>query len=565
MKKLGVKGKLTFWFLLLFLLGSSILIFQSVWTIKKEVLHVAEKNLASDLNVAKGLIDEQHPGSWSVNNGELYKGETKVNDNNEMVDSIGELTNNAVTIFLDDTRVSTNVKDEAGTRAIGTKVSDAVAAMTLKQGETYIGEAIVVGEKLVTIYEPIKNASGEIIGMVFVGHSAESYDTMVSSFTNNLIITGAIELIIIALIMLFIIHRQIQPLRNMTVLSKQIAQGDLTGEVISTKLQDEIGDLSQSVNLMSTNLKNLITNVKETAEQAAATSEELAASADVTGEMSNQIALTTTEIASGVSRQTTEVTNILENMRITTDRVDSGGDIIEGTLDLAMRSTKEADYGNKAINEAIQHLGKVTSTVEFATESIQKLGSRSEEIGSIITVISDISNQTNLLALNAAIEAARAGENGKGFAVVADEVRKLAEQSNSAANQITTLIEDIQSETKVTVNTMETNLVSVKEQVQLIEKGGESLHKIVENVQETENGVLSVKEIFQELKGYAESVLQSIESMSEVIEASAALSQEAAASTEEQSATIEEVAHSAKDLAKIAEKLQEELKQFKLS
>ncbi|TXC91099.1 methyl-accepting chemotaxis protein [Metabacillus litoralis] len=564
MRKLGVKGKLTFWFLLLFLIGSSILIFESVWTIKKEVLHVAEKNLANDLNVAKGLIDEQHPGSWTVSNGDLYKGETKVNDNNEMVDSIGELTNNAVTIFLDDTRVSTNVKDETGTRAIGTKVSDAVADVTLKQGETYIGEAIVVGEKLVTIYEPIKNASGEIIGMVFVGHSAETYDSMVSSFTNNLILTGVVELIVIALIMLFIIHRQIQPLRKMTVLSEQIARGDLTGEVIETKLKDEIGDLSQSVNLMSTNLKNLITNVKDTAEQAAATSEELAASADVTGEMSNQIALTTTEIASGVSRQTTEVNNILDNMRITTDRVDSGGEIIEGTLDLAMRSTKEADYGNKAINEAIQHLGKVTSTVEFATESIQKLGSRSEEIGSIITVISDISNQTNLLALNAAIEAARAGENGKGFAVVADEVRKLAEQSNSAANQITTLIEDIQSETKVTVNTMETNLVSVKEQVQLIEKGGESLHKIVENVQETENGVLSVKEIFQELKGYAESVLQSIESMSEVIEASAALSEEAAASTEEQSATIEEVAHSAKDLAKIAEKLQEELKQFKL-
>lgn len=564
MRKLGVKGKLTFWFLLLFLIGSSILIFESVWTIKKEVLHVAEQNLANDLNVAKGLIDEQHPGSWTVSNGDLYKGETKVNDNNEMVDSIGELTNNAVTIFLDDTRVSTNVKDETGTRAIGTKVSDAVADVTLKQGETYIGEAIVVGEKLVTIYEPIKNGSGEIIGMLFVGHSAETYDSMVSSFTNNLILTGVVELIVIVLIMLFIIHRQIQPLRKMTVLSEQIARGDLTGEIIETKLKDEIGDLSQSVNLMSTNLKNLITNVKDTAEQAAATSEELAASADVTGEMSNQIALTTTEIASGVSRQTTEVNNILDNMRITTDRVDSGGEIIEGTLDLAMRSTKEADYGNKAINEAIQHLGKVTSTVEFATESIQKLGSRSEEIGSIITVISDISNQTNLLALNAAIEAARAGENGKGFAVVADEVRKLAEQSNSAANQITTLIEDIQSETKVTVNTMETNLVSVKEQVQLIEKGGESLHKIVENVQETENGVLSVKEIFQELKGYTESVLQSIESMSEVIEASAALSEETAASTEEQSATIEEVAHSAKDLAKIAEKLQEELKQFKL-
>ncbi len=134
--------------------------------------------------------------------------------------------------------------------------------------------------------------------------------------------------------------------------------------------------------------------------------------------------------------------------------------------------------------------------LSYATDSIQKLGKRSEEIGGIITVISDIAEQTNLLALNAAIEAARAGEQGKGFAVVASEVRKLAEQSKQASGQITGLINDIQAETSVTVRTMESNLLAVNEQVMIINKGGEALEEIVDKVIETETGVEHMKNSF---------------------------------------------------------------------
>ncbi|MFC4322221.1 methyl-accepting chemotaxis protein [Litchfieldia salsa] len=562
--KIGIKEKLTIAFIVFFSIGSIILIFTSVTTVKRDVINVANENLKTAYSVAEELLDEQYPGDWTIKEDQLYKGNVKLNDNFEMVDKIGSLTNNAVTIFMGDTRVSTNVMLEDGTRAVGTQVSKEVADKTLTNGDTYTGEATVVGKQLITIYEPIKDSSGEIIGMFFVGYPMEAYHKMAFDFQNKLIIFGLVEIIIMGIIIYFLVRRQVKPLLSVTNVAKEIAGGNLTVNQIEIKSKDEIGELAQSINLMSVNLKRLITGIKESANRTAETSMELSASAEVTGEMGSQIAKTTTTIAEGTSRQSDEATRILAGMEKALSQIEKGNEFVNQTLNSATNSSREAELGNKAINDSIKHLGKVTNTVEFATESIQKLGSRSEEIGGIITVISDIANQTNLLALNAAIEAARAGEHGKGFSVVASEVRKLAEQSNQAAEKITSLIEDIQSETKVTVNTMETNLEAVKEQVFLIEKGGKSLHQIVENVKETETGVTSLKEVIEVITSSSNDVLESIRNINEIIEISAASTEEAAASTEEQASTIEEVASISKELAKIAQNLQEELSTFKI-
>ncbi|KAA0547155.1 methyl-accepting chemotaxis protein [Bacillus sp. BGMRC 2118] len=562
--RLGIKQKFTLVFVLLFLIGSCILIVNSVSNLDKEIHNVAKESLNKDLSLAKNLMDKTYPGEWSIKDGKLFKGTTLLNGNFDMVDEVGELTGNAVTIFQGDTRVSTTVKKEDGERAIGTQVSEEVAAHTLKGGNIFTGDAIVVGKKLVTIYEPIKDSSGATIGMLFVGDSADKYDNAISNFRTKLIFFGISEVIVMALLIFGLVHFQVKPLLLVTRVAKQVATGNLGVAKLQTTLKDEVGDLSRSINQMVDNLKELISTVVSTSEQVAATSEELAASADVTGEMSNQIAKTTSSIATGTNRQSEELQSILEKMEQAVTQVNTGNAAVEDTLVNANQSTKEANQGNEAINEAIQHLSTVTSTVEFATDSIQKLGKRSEEIGGIITVITEISNQTNLLALNAAIEAARAGEHGKGFAVVASEVRKLAEQSNNAASQITELIEDIQSETKVTVNTMETNLESVKEQVGLIQKGGQALVKIVQNVKDTEDGVLHMKSVLNQINDHISGVLYSTQQMNEIIEEAAAFTEEAAASTEEQAATIEEVASSANELAKTAEELQVKLKVFTL-
>ncbi|WP_078553709.1 methyl-accepting chemotaxis protein [Bacillus alkalicellulosilyticus] len=562
--KIGVKGKLTLLFVILFSLMASIISGYSISIVKKDIFIVANNSLQDGLSVSKGLIDYKMPGEWSVQHGKLYKGTTEMNDNFAIVDELSRLTNNAITIFQGDTRVTTSVLLETGERAVGTQVSEQVAKHTLEGGQVFTGEAEVVGQRLVTIYEPITNAAGETIGMLFIGQSAAPYYDMISEFQTTVILFGASALIIIALLVFFMIKRGVKPLEEITNIAREIADGNLKVGEITVRSKDEIGQLSQSINQMTNNLKGLIAEVMSTAEQTAATAEELAASADVTGDMSAQIAKTTNDLAGASEKQSNEAGVILTKVDIAISKVTEGDEVALRTLQRAQMSSTEAEEGNIAINDAIQHLDKVTETIEFATDSIQKLNRRSSEIGGIITVITDIANQTNLLALNAAIEAARAGEHGKGFAVVASEVRQLAEQSNNAANQITSLIGDIQSETTVTVNTMETNLESINQQVNMIQKGGDSLYKIVGNVKETEEGVEVIKQILSEIRNNASDVMSSVKQISETIEIAVAATEEAAASSEEQSATVQEVAGSANELAKIAEKLQNELKIFKL-
>ena len=193
-------------FVLLFVLITVVIGFSTIFIVDSKVISTAHEKLAGDLAMGRTLLNEKHPGAWSVREGKLFKGDTMMSGNFTIVDTIGDLTGDTVTLFQGDTRVSTNVKKPTGERAVGTQAAQNIIDATLTGGKVYIGKANVVGIWNQTAYEPIKNAGGEIIGMFYVGVPNTRYDEITSDITGKIIIISFIGLIIVGVMSIFLIQ-----------------------------------------------------------------------------------------------------------------------------------------------------------------------------------------------------------------------------------------------------------------------------------------------------------------------------------------------------------------------
>ena len=204
----------------------------------------------TDLATGMEIIHLTNPGPWHVQDGTLYKGQTQISHRTELVDHLADLTGDTVTLFLGDTRVATTVRSANGERAIGTKVSDIVAQIVLKNGQIYLGEANVVGELYQTAYEPIRDINGDIIGIFYVGISRSYAQAFIVYSSIRLALIGLGLTLIVGLVTWFFIQKVvIRPLHEITLGTRDVATGHAT-EKVNVTGPKEIGDLAVAFNLM---------------------------------------------------------------------------------------------------------------------------------------------------------------------------------------------------------------------------------------------------------------------------------------------------------------------------
>lgn len=223
---------------------------------------------------------------------------------------------------------------------------------------------------------------------------------------------------------------------------------------------------------------------------------------------SSQLSSTAQQLSQGATEQASSVEETSASMEEMSSNIQQNADNSQQTEKISLSAAKDAQNSGSAVSEAVDAM---------------------KEIATKISIIEEIARQTNLLALNAAIEAARAGEHGKGFAVVAAEVRKLAERSQSAAGEISEL-----SSTSVDI----------------AEKAGEMLTKLVPDIQKTSELVQEISASSAEQNSGADQITNAIQQLDSVI-------QQNASSTEEMASTSEE-------LASQAQQLQDTISFFKL-
>jgi hemerythrin-like metal-binding protein len=293
---------------------------------------------------------------------------------------------------------------------------------------------------------------------------------------------------------------------NLSVIMGKVAGNDLNVEV-DVSSHDEVGQLEQSFQYMLNNMRQMTGTLANSSLQLS--------------ECSNVMQSNAQQMASGadeVAAQAITVATAGEEMSAT------AGDIAQNcnfAAESAKRASDAAIHGAEVVENSIAVMQRIAERVHSSAVTVEDLGKRSDQIGSIIGTIEDIADQTNLLALNAAIEAARAGDQGRGFAVVADEVRALAERTAKATQEIGKMIKSIQQETRSAVTAMEEGVAEVEQGTQEAARSGEALRMIQEEINAVNLQVQQIATAAEEQTATTSEISGNIHQITDVVQGTA--------------------------------------------
>lgn len=279
--------------------------------------------------------------------------------------------------------------------------------------------------------------------------------------------------------------------REAREISAKISEGSKTQSA-------SVEESSSSVREMHFSLKEIAGNIEDlhkTSDQTSSASIEMAASIQEVAKSVAELSSSIEETSTAITQMSAAVGQIAENVETLSaaaeDTASSATEISASVKEVettARESTVLAEavasdaqeLGMVSIEKTIEGMNRIEATSKRTAEVINSLGERAESIGTILTVIEDITDQTSLLALNAAILAAQAGEHGKGFAVVAAEIRELANRTAVSTKEIAGLIASVQEESREAVGVMKESATFVAEGVRLAGGARDALEKILQ-------------------------------------------------------------------------------------
>lgn len=346
----------------------------------------------------------------------------------------------------------------------------------------------------------------------------------------------ALMALIIAIAGLYwLINRSFKQLHATIATMKQIASGDLRQKMQTTR-QDEIGELSASMNQMSHDLTGMVGQVHQSASKLADWSNNLADGSKRVHENSERERKETEMVASAMNEMTSTVSDVADNA--------------DNASKSAHTASEAATQGAQRIADTAGGIEKLASEIQNAASVVNELREDSQNIGTILDVISSIADQTNLLALNAAIEAARAGKSGRGFAVVAEEVRSLANRTQQSTTEIQQMIEKLQTGASRAVSVMQQGEQQVNDSVGQVEQAGESMQEIDSDVQQIFEMNRQIADAAQQQTQVAEEINQNLSNIVKLVEENASHVGETIASIDE--------------LARLSAELEQLLNRFKI-
>lgn len=469
-------------------------------------------------------------------------------DKTQLLDDLKEQLGCEFTIFEGNVRKYTTIVQD-GERVVGTELAENLVEIVLNQGESYVGNAQVLGVDHLCSYVPTHDESGQVTGLIFAGISLEEAEEQINQTIWAAILVGAAFVVLsLIVISVFIRGTVSKPLSELTKLAQTMEQGRLgigeSASVKKTKIHsnDEIGLLAEIFEKTIERLKGYIGEISSVLESIAEGNLTKETTQDYVGDFVsiknslNGILQKLNDTLSGIVESSESVSNGAEQMAIGAQALSQGAveqasaveevnETVHSISKQVEQTAENAKYASEKVDVVSGQILESNNKMNEMIRAMEEINESSNEIGKIVKTIESIASQTNILALNAAVEAARAGEVGKGFAVVAQEVRELAGKSAEASKSTTELIEH--------------SIEAVREGTKIANATAQQLHTVVSGAKEV---VETTGWIAEAARTQADSVIEvqdRISQISDVVQTNSATAEESAATSQQLSSQAE--------------------------
>lgn len=549
--KISLKARLVLSLSVLLVMTSAALVGFFVWETRVSLVQSAQERQDTSLRILVDQFSQQYSGVVAVQDDagridEVQWSSLPEIDGHGLIDQVGSISGETATLFGwvpeegDFIRMTTNIIKPDGNRAVGTwlgKANPVHAAMLRK--ETFRGEAVILGKPYFTIYEPVTNPAGDVIGIFYVGVDKSKVNAEIASTLMVGVVFSLVAAAIGIAVMLFVLSRSLGPLWHLCGRLEQMADGDLDREVPHLSRKDEIGVTARVIDQFRQKLDAAREHEARVESQRGAQDQAVAALRSGLARLAHRDLGARIEVPAGfvfppeyealrddfdtgvrsladamreVSAVTDAVRGAAEEIGSTSDdlarRVEDQASTLERSaaqLD-ALAGTSTEIAGNAASADTLAGRSRELShqseqVLRQAIEAITRIEQAAGQINQIVTAIDDIAFQTNLLALNAGVEAARAGEAGRGFAVVASEVRSLAQTAAEAAQEIKHLIRASNDEVREGATLVQKTGSTLGELIAQVNELGTLISEISTSVQTQTQGLGEINEGVQRLEG----------------------------------------------------------------
>ena len=543
------------------LLYGSILI-SAIMNSEKSTKSLYSEKLTSIAVAVLQSYDNLMDGSYSLKNGQVYKGNTPLTE--DLLDAIYNKDEVHMTIFYGDTRYLTTIKDSGGNRIVGTKASDAVIDTVLNQGENYISEGVdIQGVKYFATYEPLKNGE-EIVGILFIGLEQSKIQEVINGLIVHMVVVGsiiAVVLLAITFVVCLMLVKSIQIVANDL---RTLTDGNLNIDCHVKKINknDEIDGLADCTNKLAERFREVVDRIQKNSGILNSDSVKLNDVVSDTSSSVSNVVSAMDDVAHGATNQAETSSDLMANI----EELSAKLDMITSHIDELNETTKsvsdDAMDTKHIMNELLGINEDTKNSVEAIVNQSRDTLNAVEEINSIVRAIEEITTQTNLLSLNASIEAARAGESGRGFAVVAGEIGALAQQSADSAKKISIIISNIVSQVEKSSALSDDLSKNASHQINKLADTQRTMETVLSGVEDISTNTDSIYSEVKSLMLIKDSISDSVETLSATSQENAAASQETSASATVIEGNMSVLKDSSDDISNVASDLHEAVSYF---